>query len=184
MLLEADNKTQPTSSEDDIAARLEPADFPHPPRTGTHQIPLTLANVSHLLRMVGVTARFNVIKKCVELVRRKGDFASTTQVVSLALLNGMSVGWLPAFIDDLALRNPHNPIKHWITSRPWDGTDRLQAMYDTVLQDADYPDDLKERLLYRWLLGVTAAGMKDGAVPLHGVLTLQGDQGVGKTSWI
>ncbi|MBJ6121373.1 VapE domain-containing protein [Sphingomonas mollis] len=106
------------------------------------------------------------------------------QIASAAMVNGMSTGWLFPFVDEIGQRNPYNPVKDWMLSKPWDSTDRLQPMYDTVVTVEDYPDTLKSTLLYRWLLGATTAALKDGPVPIHGVLTLQGDQGIGKTSWI
>ena len=48
----------------------------------------------------------------------------------------------------------------------------------------DYPNYLKEALLYRWLLSATAAALKKRGFFSRGVLTFQGPQGVGKTRWI
>ena len=162
--------------------RIDPQSFPHPPRP-TGGLPATIENVGHLLAETGFTARFNVIKKRLE-VRREAKPASMNQVASAAMLNGIGTGWLYPFVDELGTHNPYNPIKEWILSKAWDGTDRLDQFYDTVFVVDGYPETLKTSLLYRWLLSATVAALKDGPVPVHGVLTLQGDQGVGKTSWI
>ena len=182
-----DQKLNPsTSSEEkpDATApdRIDPQSFPHPPRP-SGGLPATIENVGHLLDQAGFTARFNVIKKRLE-VRRHGERASMNQIASAAMLNGIGTGWLYPFIDELGTRDPHNPIKDWISSKQWDGTDRLGPFCDTVFVTDDYPETLKAAILYRWLLGATASALKDGPVPIHGVLTLQGEQGVGKTSWI
>lgn len=181
-----DNSNPSTSSEEksDAAApdRIDPQSFPHPPRPNGG-LPATIENVGHLLDQAGFTARFNVIKKRIE-VRRDGKWASMNQIASAAMLNGIGTNWLFPFVDELSARSPYNPIKDWIRSKAWDGTDRLGEFYATVLVTEDYPETLKAPLLYRWLLSATAAALKDGPVPVHGVLTLQGDQGVGKTSWI
>lgn len=177
----------PTSSEepqiDPRAGRLDPYAFPHPPKAGGTHLPATIENVDHLLAETGFTARFNVIKKRLE-VRRAAKPASMNQIASAAMLNGIGTGWLYPFVDELGTRNPYNPIKEWILGKEWDGTDRLSQFYDTVFVVDGYPEMLKTALLYRWLLSATVAALKDGPVPVHGVLTLQGDQGVGKTSWI
>lgn len=178
----------PTSSEKPAgarpAAKIDPQSFPHPPRHGSGHFPATIENVEHLLIGTGFTARFNVIKKRLEVRKADGSPASMNQIASAAMLNGIGTGWLYPFVDELGTRNPYNPIRDWMLSKPWDGADRLQAMYDTVLTTEDYPETLKETLLRRWLLGATVAALKEGPVSIHGVLTFQGDQGVGKTSWI
>lgn len=181
-----DNSKPPPSSEEKPVApatnRIDPQTFPHPPRPNGG-LPATIENVDHLLSETGFTARFNVIKKRLE-VRRGKKPASMNHIASAAMLNGIGTGWLYPFVDELSTQNPYNPIKEWMRSKEWDRTDRLAQFYDTVLTTEGYPETLKIALLYRWLLSATAAALKDGPVPVHGVLTLQGDQGVGKTSWI
>lgn len=185
MFTHDNSKPSPSSEEKPGATvpdRIDPQSFPHPPRPNGG-LPATIENVGHLLDQAGFTARFNVIKKRLE-VRRDGKRASMNQIASAAMLNGIGTNWLYPFVDELGTRNPYNPMKDWIGSKEWDGTDRLGEFCDTVLVTDDYPETLKTALLYRWLLSATAAALKNGPVPVHGVLTLQGDQGVGKTSWI
>ncbi len=169
---------------DHTAIRLDPKSFPHPPLNGNNHFPPTIENVGHLLRETGVSAQFNVIKKRLELRNEHEAPVSMNRVTSSALLNGMGTGWLYPFVEELAAQSPTNPIKDWILSEPWDGQDRLEALFETVRTIDDYPGDLKSILLLRWLMSATAAAVNDGAVTTHGVLTLQGPQGVGKTSWI
>lgn len=185
--MQKDDKFKPSTSSEEqpgepTPGRIDPQSFPHPPRPNGG-LPATIENVDHLLSETGFTARFNVIKKRLE-VRRGEKSASMNQITSAAMLNGIGTGWLYPFVDELSTRNPYNPIREWMRHKEWDGADRLGQFYDTVLTTDDYPETLKTALLYRWLLSATAAALKDGPVPVHGVLTLQGDQGVGKTSWI
>lgn len=72
----------------------------------------------------------------------------------------------------------------WIRSKEWDGKDRLIAFYETVQTEPEYDSELKQTLLYRWLLSATAAALKEHGFHTRGVLTLQGPQGCGKTRWI
>lgn len=185
-MLEDDNSPNPTSSETEpdgaVPERLDPQAFPHPPTPG-QGFPATIENVRHLLAGNGFTARFNVLKKRVEL-RQHGRIASINQIASAAMLNRIGTGWLNPFVGEISLQNPLNPIRDWIASKGWDGIDRFRDFSDTVLAESDYPESLKSALLYRWMLAATAAALADGPLPIHGVLTLQGDQGIGKTSWI
>lgn len=168
-----------------LKRRVDPDDFPDVPRPGTSRVPLTLENVAYMLEQTGITARFNVIKKRLEVRCSDGRQASETEILSLANLNGLGHGNLQPFIFELARRNPVNSVDDWINSKPWDGEDRKRAFYETVQSVEDYPGGLKEVLLNRWLLAATAAAtLKDRRFHCRGVLTLQGPQGVGKTSWI
>lgn len=164
--------------------RVDRASFPDQPN-GNGGIPCTLDNVQHLLSESGLTARFNVIKKRVEVQGPGGEEASENHIASLAFANGLSnAGWLTAFIFEIAARNPVNPVADWIASKPWDQQDRLIPFCATVTPNDDYPAGLKEPLLYRWLLSITAAATLDRRFHTRGVLTLQGPQGIGKTTWV
>ena len=82
-----DDKTNPSISSEkipDVSAsdRIDPQSFPHLPKPGGG-LPATIENVGHLLTETGFTARFNVIKKRLE-VRRGGKPASMNQVASAA----------------------------------------------------------------------------------------------------
>lgn len=145
----------------------------------------TLSNLECLLDTNGFGCRHNVIKKGLELTL-DGRSVSINEVLSLAQFHGMKTGLIPAFVEEIGLRREHNPVKDWILSKPWDEVRRLPDLYATVIPEDDYPDWLKERLIYRWLLSAVAATLTDSSqrFSARGVLTLQGAQGIGKTSWI
>jgi putative DNA primase/helicase len=139
--------------------------------------------VEHLIESAGILCRFNVIKKRVELTDSAGRTVSLTRVLSLASLNNMNTGLIQPFIYDIAESHSFNPVEDWIRSRPWDEQDRLDALYSTVESADEYPAHLKVTLLHRWLLSAVAAALNRGSFASRGVLTLQGPQGCGKTSW-
>jgi putative DNA primase/helicase len=171
------------NTENNKPTRLNPADFPHPATPG-RGLPTTIENMEHLLNHAGIQPRFNIIKKRLEITRADGSAASMTSIASLAMLNGLNTGWLTQFLEEIGFRHAHNPVLDWINSKPWDGDDRLQALTDTLLEAEDYPRDLKEILLRRWMLSAAQAALSNGRFHAHGVLTFQGPQGIGKTSWI
>lgn len=145
--------------------------------------PTTIANIAHLLKMGGYIAQYDVIRKRHQFRTRDGRGISMNEIMSLAVLNGMQQSLVGPFVLDVAERSPINPVANWINSRGWDQTDRLPALYATVHVAEDFPETLKIALLHRWLLSAVAAALKDRGFAAHGVLTLQGDQGIGKTSW-
>lgn len=175
----------------DHAKRLDPASFPDSPRGRPGEMPATIPNVRHLLTSYGITVRYNVIKKklLITLPGHGGtsdnaDNTAMTQIISLAILNGMAFGQIPDYVEFLADRHPYNPVAEWILSKPWDGKDRLPAIFDTLTERAGFPAQLKRILVYKWLLSAVAAALKATGFKGRGVLTFQGPQGIGKTSWV
>ena len=174
----------------DNAEPLSPESFPNPPSEGSRSVPATIPNIQFFLKKYGIKARYNVIKKSPELVIPglvstvdNADNVAMAQIKSLARLNGISVSNIEEAILAIADRNQYNSVANWIMSKLWDGKDRLQALYDTLTEREDFPTQFKEILVYRWLISGVAAIFKPQGFKSRGVLTFQGKQGIGKTSW-
>jgi putative DNA primase/helicase len=174
----------------DSVQALDRDTFPHQPRSGSNSLPATIANIRFMLRQYGVNVRYNVVKKKVEIIipGHSGTFdnrdnSSMTWVISLAKLNSLSTEQVPSYIETLADENAYSPVADWITSKPWDGKDRLPDIYATITEREGYPTLLKQILIYRWLLSAVAAVFTVMGFTTRGVLTLLGPQGVGKTTW-
>ena len=174
----------------DKAKPLEPGSFPNPPRSG-NLVPPTITNIEHLLKAYGISVRYDIIKKKlrVNVPGSSGtpdnfDNVAMSQIISLAVLNGMPTGLLPSSVDAIGDRYQVNPVADWITLQPWDGVDRLQSLCDTLVQRADFPEQLKRTLMHRWLLSTVAAALTSCGFRSRGVLTLQGPQSIGKTAWV
>ena len=150
--------------------------------TGSYKLPSTKENIAHLLEAANVQVRYNVIRKRL-LITRGGSELSFSDLVGLANLNGLNAPWFADFVREIGERSPINPVSDWIGSASWDGTDRLSAFFETMVADDDFPVGLKCLLVDRWLKSAVAAALKDD-FRTRGVLTLQGPQGCGKTSWI
>jgi putative DNA primase/helicase len=151
---------------------------------------MTIPNLIHMLEAYGIRVRYNVIQKRLD-INFPGLSASPenyldiaiSQIISLTTLNGLGSANLGPFVSTIADRNRFNPVANWINSKPWDGVDRLPALYTTVREAEDYPVEVKENLIYRWLLSAVAAATLATGFRSRGVLTLQGPQSIGKTSW-
>lgn len=169
---------------------LDPRDFPNPPGFFSKFPPTTIDNVQHVLDSYGVSISYDVIRKRLRhkfpglsIAKDNADNVALTEAVSLCVLNNMQSGLVPGYVDAIADRNRVNPIKDWIESVPWDKTDRLKAMQETLTVRDDYPIELRNLLMHRWFRsGAAAAVMPD--FHCRGVLTLQGGQSLGKTSWV
>lgn len=173
------------------SVRLSATHFPDQSRQGDGPPPSTLPNLRYMLQRYGIVVRYDVIKKKIRITIPghsgsvdNADNVALTKIISLAVLNGLGTGQIPGYVDAIADENLYNPAADWINSRPWDGVDRLPAVYDTLLTREDFPVTLKATLMYRWLLSLVAAALKPRGFKGRGVLTLQGPQGIGKTSWV
>ncbi|HEV7314893.1 VapE domain-containing protein [Sphingopyxis sp.] len=153
--------------------------------------PLTVGNLRHVLTKYGITVRYNVIKKDVEIVHP--DHTGTidnalnvteAKIVSLVAAHGMSTTHVGAFLVVIADENPFNPAEDWIRSKPWDGVNRLPDFFETLQVEEGYDKSFRNLLMRKWLLSATAAALLKSGFKTRGVLTLQGAQGIGKTSWL
>lgn len=181
----------PTPANDNVPAV---ADFaavdwysPFPDFNGKGKPLATIENVAEACRRLGVTVRYNVIKKDIEILIPGQAFsvdnkanASLAWLASACNRFNVPTGPLGDFLCYMADQNLYNPVANWITSKPWDGQSRLADLYDTI-QAEDQP--LKEVLLKRWLVSAVAGAFNPNGISAHGVLVLQGDQYLGKTKW-
>jgi predicted P-loop ATPase len=163
--------------------RLDLDDFPDQPSPGRQQLPLTIANVEHLLAACGIEVVYDVISKRLS-VTLGAQQLEDCDLISLGNLHGLGANQFLDFVGVIGRRNPSNPVASWIRSKPWDGSDRLPLLYATIEVEDDYPSKLRDILIYRWCLSAVAAALSPAKFYARGVLTLQGAQGVGKTSWI
>ena len=169
--------------------KLDPQSFPHPPKRG--RLPGTLENLHHLLDEYGILARYDLIRKRVDITSPllpagsdNSENAAMAHIVSLTNLNGFPRGDVERFVAAVADGRAFNPVREWIGSKPWDGKDRLPAMYKALTQRDDYPEELKQVLMRKWLLSAVAAATLDRDFRSRGVLTLQGPQKIGKTQFV
>lgn len=175
----------------DNAQPLDPKLFPNQPSKNGTSIPTTIPNVKHLLESYQITVRYNTVKKQLSIAipgqsgtPDNADNIAFAQIMSLAALNGMSTGQIPSYVYNIGDRHQYNPIATWISSKPWDGVDRLPVFYETLVEREGYPEELKRKLMYRWMLSAVVAALKPSGFKSRGVLTLQGAQSLGKTTWI
>lgn len=161
---------------------------------GNGQPKATINNMKELLRRMGAIVRYNVIKKDIEVLipghsasRDNKLVSCITHIISKCNLVGIPTGSLEGFITTIADENQYNPVLTWVNSTPWDGVKRWDDFCRTVTPKEEklLPDGtpLHIALIKRWMVSAIAAANLDG-VALQGMLVLQGEQGLGKTSWL
>lgn len=194
----ANDAEEPTADLPVVADPVDPRDvdvFNLPDVGGKGKVLSTIENLREILTRLRVTVRYNVISKEEEyLIPGQGFTVDNAANASLAWLESwcarfrMSTDKLGSFLTYLADCNLYNPAAAWITSRPWDGVDRLPDMFATVtpVEDKLLPDgrSLKDVLILRWMVSAVAAAFSPSGIEAQGALVLQGPQDLGKTKWL
>ena len=162
--------------------------FPHTKADGGPK--KTVANLTALLGYLNVTVKYNMITKRIEFGIPMASFsvdneqnAADGYITSKCVEYGLPETTWKSFAWTVCDRGAYNPAKDWILSKPWDGTPRLPELLDTIATPPSYPNDMKETLIEKWLLSAVAAVFCDDNFRCRGVLTFQGQQSTGKTSW-
>ena len=154
----------------------------------------TLANFAELIRRLNITIRYNVISKEEEILIPGLSFSIDNQanatfscIIDWCERIKLPHGNIKGYITALADANPYNPVATWITSKSWDKEPRFNEFCETITAKREKSDlnirFMKERLMLLWMTSAVAAAFQPNGVSAHGVLTLQGDQYVGKTKW-
>ena len=145
----------------------------------------TKENIRGVLVTNDISARYNVIKKRMEITVPQTNFiqdlaeeAALIEIEDRCIQMGMPHQRVRDCLKLLA--EEYNPVKEWIDSKPWDGKSRLQMFFDTITAD---DRKLKEMLMLKWMISCIAAAYEPEGVELEGILLFQGAQGLGKTLW-
>lgn len=150
----------------------------------------TIANLAEIISRLGITIRYNVIKKEEEILipGKNGVFSIDNGAVgALAFIKSECAKFyypterVGDFVTFLADKTPFNPVAEWIISKPWDGVHRLPKMLDTVQSFGT--QTAKNKLMTRWFISCVAAAFRPNGISAHGCLVFQGKQSLGKTFW-
>lgn len=147
----------------------------------------TLGNFQLLLLHYNITIRYNEMNKELEIdipgyVAHR-DIESNAEMAELrsrAHEQGFPVSEIDSYVISIGGANSYHPVRDWLNNVTWDGQDRLQDYYDSVILATDHP--LKQQLMFKWALSAVAALYRPN-FSAEGVLTLAGPQGIGKTRW-
>jgi hypothetical protein len=154
--------------------------------------PTTINNVKFMLEHYGFKLSYDPIKKREEIIypgmnkssaaRANRDNAAYGAIESLCNLNGLKSNAAMNYISSIAENSITSVAQRWIDSRPWDGVQRIQQLSDSIIADSQFPIELKNLFVRKWIISGAAAIYKVG-FRARGVLTFQGPQSIGKTAF-
>jgi putative DNA primase/helicase len=89
------------------------------------------------------------------------------------------------YISSIAHKNSFNSFIDYHSSTKWDGVDRLDELFETLTLKDPSPEKkyISKILMIKWLYSIVVGQKSPTGVGSKGVLTLQGPQNIGKTSW-
>lgn len=173
---------------------LDPAEFPKVSMNSMGAIKLngSIENLRHLLKRHGITCRYNMITREEEIhvpgkrfTKDNAANCSVQQVINLCINNNLPRADVLGHLKLIADENAYNPVIDWITSKEWDGIDRISQVVDSI-HVPDTFEEIKKIYMRKWFMcavGMLYNGMDDVELEYEGVLVLQGKQGLGKTRW-
>lgn len=155
---------------------------------------LSIRMVSDALDVMGITFRFEVVSRELELsgIEHLGwsrENAANNLPVYLrdlfrsANVKGASTTAIQECLSVIADERRYNAVEVMLKSCAWDGADRVEILFE-ITGIAD--NKLSRTLVHKWLLQCVALALNDEEDPYgaDGVLTLLGGQGLGKTSLV
>ena len=170
-------------------------DWTESPKKGKKQAMATLANFEFLMNRLGVRLAHNTDKYEIESNiyhedDSKDDIITVLRTACLANELKLNIEDVFRYMNWLATQNPYSPMKNYILSEPWDGVDRLPDICKTIpieLSDSAAENEkrlyLKDFMIEKWLLQVVYSVFSQKPQQFRYVLTLSGEQSVGKSLW-
>lgn len=163
--------------------------------------PYHIENIKHLItNELGWTVRFNTLKQRITVKRSPNKPKENITDYHLSLIVAAADEWgiragKEKYNDALVLlaqEQQYHPAKEFIESRPWDSsTDYIGALFNTfTLEPPDIGDEISveeslqhyRNIFKKWFICAVAKIYQPGTQGV--VLVLQGDQGLGKSTWL
>ena len=155
---------------------------------------LTRVNLEYLVEKLGLTLKFNVQLRQVEVhfrdARIQNLHLNPQHAIDTVYDVIQRIGIPPSYrrYKTMLLResfeNEYHPMQEWIESKRWDGKSRIAQFLDTVTIAEEEFKEIWPIYCRRWLIqGVQAVcGWREPS-QMGQVLVFQGAQGIGKTKW-
>ncbi|MBB5182214.1 VapE domain-containing protein [Catenisphaera adipataccumulans] len=156
---------------------------------GKKKKPVTSDDVKKVLAEMNITVRLNLISGMVEVnglpkAYSKENAANTLPVLLMDYFTKHNMKCSRTTLDDCLVliedENRFNPVEEMLKSTTWDGHDYLKDLAE-ILGIAD--NERETLYLNKWCHQTISLALNDDVEPYgaDGVLTIQGDQGAGKT---
>lgn len=162
-----------------------------PSGTNGRKPPLDIDVLKDILKENGITVRYNKVSHGIEIggifeEHNPETFENDLPTILWDYYRKRYTCTASSIADQIkviASQNCYNPVQELLSnSSPWDGVDRIEQLYKIL--GIEKNDDLSRTLVRKWLLQALALAFNNESHPFgaDGILVLQGEQGIGKTS--
>lgn len=152
----------------------------------------TLENFQIMIAYYGLEIREDLMRhKTVNCVKNEPEDTSgkcnnafMEKLRTISVLNDFPAGSdsLTSMHTAVGHMHRYHPVQEWLDEgAPWDGVKRIDQAIDLFVEKPGYNPTLKKEIITKWLVSGIAA-LYEPNFKTRGVLVLQGDQGIGKTS--
>ena len=150
---------------------------------------ITIAGVALYLDQKGIKAKYNVITKKIDVAGLETYGENATESLPTLTYNDLNLRYkrcsesvIQSYIKVITMQNTYNPVLNLIEGATWDKNDRLPGFFN--IMQIDENDKLSKILFVKWFWQNLSLLRNDrGKYGADGVLVLQGEQGIGKTSF-
>lgn len=152
---------------------------------------VSIDSVAAALDDLGIVLRYNQLTKEAEVTGLPPYYSTenAANVLPVYLMDflrecgfsGVTQQTVDGCLACIADRNRYNPIREYLQAGTWDGTDRFPEIYRIL----GVEDPIYQTFIRKWFIQSVALGLNDEGRPVgaDGILVLQGDQGIAKTSF-
>lgn len=176
---------------------FSPADWPEPetgmaePEKEMKDKRISIGIVQKALDTLGISLRYNLLLKEADISGLPECYSAENAVSVLPVylsdylkscgVKGVTVSNIKDCLTCIQDQNRYNPVLEMLESGKWDGQDRIQWLYEILgVSDSKYKVYIR-----KWLIQCVALALNelDRPIRAEGVLVLQGEQGLAKTSF-
>lgn len=153
-------------------------------------------NISKLLAHYDIKVKYNELKKTMEMILPEEKNMSQDNKLEILEehvfdkcvhhdFTGLTRDRLSSMLLTFADENKYNPVKEYLEEnhkKNINSKGHIDMLCHTLDAESITPD-FKKLLIKTWLIQCVASAYSKDGLSSHGVLVLQGEQGIGKTSW-
>lgn len=152
---------------------------------------VSIETVAGALQELGITLRYNQLLKEADIQGLPFQYSKQNAAVVLPVYlmdylresdyEGVNPKTVDGCLACIADQNRYNPIREYLQSGQWDGVDRFSEIYRIL----GVTDKRYQVYIRKWFIQCVALGLNNDEHPVaaDGILVLQGEQGLAKTSF-
>lgn len=152
---------------------------------------VSIDTVADALRELGITLRYNQLLKEADIQGLPPQYSKQNAATVLPVylmdylresgFEGVNPKTVDGCLACIADQNRYNPIWEYLLSGRWDGVDHFPEIYHIL----GVSDERYQTYIRKWFIQCVALGLNDDEHPVaaDGILVLQGEQGLAKTSF-